>query len=193
MIKENLTTSHFSYQSCEHVPVNYTPKVVAPKPPEDTGNKLYRQDLDDIIKYIESDQPTKPKNVKKKKKSEEKEIEQVAPDAQSEEQSIGETKKKRKKRRKVKAKKFDEESDEEEAEDTPRISTLSTEGEVKVFNLEVKEEITPLSSDTTCLSKLSDTEFDKSINEFAQRLMKIEYENDEISKKNYIKMLPNLN
>ena len=52
----NMTTSHFSYQSYEQQPQSNS------KHQDD--NKLYRQNLDDIIKYIESDE----KNINNKSK-----------------------------------------------------------------------------------------------------------------------------
>lgn len=52
----NMTTSHFSYQSYEQQPQSNSCK-------HQDDNKLYRQNLDDIIKYIESDE----KNINKSK------------------------------------------------------------------------------------------------------------------------------
>lgn len=49
----DLTTSHFSYKSYEHQPIVAKPVT---KAQEEDKTKLYRKDIDDIIKYIESDE-----------------------------------------------------------------------------------------------------------------------------------------
>ena len=62
-----MTTSHFSYQQYEQQPIQQQVKNM----PHDE-NKPYRQNLDDLIKYIESDEKTglgKVARKKQKKKS----------------------------------------------------------------------------------------------------------------------------
>lgn len=124
-----MTTSHFSYQSFQQ------------EPP-----------IEDIIKYIESDD----KQNKKKKLVLECESEE------EEEQTENGPKKKPKRRRKNRKRNKNKEESEEE----------------KVVNLEFDD------GSTQCISKLSDQEFDKNINLFAQRLERI--------KAGQKKLIPNL-
>lgn len=55
------------------------------------------------------------------------------------------------------------------------------------MNLEfINDEVTTSPNTNQCLSKLSDVEFDKSINEFMNRLLRIETE------KSQVKLMPNI-
>jgi len=58
-------------------------------------------------------------------------------------------------------------------------------------NLQVVDDAEPTEKGQ-CLSKLSDSEFDKSMQDFIQRLEKIEQENSLILSKNLMKLVPNL-
>jgi len=151
--ESNMTTSHFSYNSYEQQP----PHKIAVQ--EDDKSKLYRQNLDDIIKYIESDEKGQGKKRPKKQKEE---VEAVAPvqDLLQTEETGDQTETKKKKRRKRKNRKRDKDGGSEDEDE---------EDELKIVNLEIKS-CQSNESNTCCLTKLSDIEFDKSIQEFQQRL-----------------------
>ena len=141
-----MTTSHFSYPSFQQ------------EPPVQEMKKL-----EDIIKYIESDdKECKKKNLLLECESEGEEDELT--------ESGPKKKKRRRKNRKRNKNKDNQDQDQEELEEL--------EEDEKVINLEFDD------GSTQCISKLSDQEFDKKIGLFAQRLERIE------AGKN--KMIPNL-
>ena len=123
----NLTTTHFAYHSCEHVPQGSHDSVSvgelgptinnlkgsAPKT-EESSHKLYRQDIDSIIKYIESDTPLPKKGEKKPKQSSDEKQKESIPDGVSDETKDTDLKKKKKKRRKKKNNKLHDYDDEED-------------------------------------------------------------------------------
>lgn len=114
------------------------------------------------MKYIESDTVTK------------REPEHDSEDSQDDQDLPEEKKKKR--RRKKRNKKTHEEDE-----------------QTKELNLDaVAESPEPTAITQACLSRLSDQEFDKSINEFEQRLMKIERESQQLMGRNQCKLMPNL-
>lgn len=104
-------------------------------------------------------------------------------------------KKKKRRRKNRKRNKKDGEPDEDGIEyeyetrldggDGTSISRSSA--AIKVVNLEYVDE-----GSTQCISKLSEEEFDKNFNQYAQRLEKIEQESMEYLKNRQLKLIPNL-
>jgi hypothetical protein len=78
-----MSTSHFSYTNYEHQPSTYS----APPKPEDDKSKLYRQDIDEVLKYINSDEQKAGKG-KTKAKAKKKEVEPPAASPVQEEAEV---------------------------------------------------------------------------------------------------------
>ena len=177
----NMTTSHFCYQSYQQKPPAVESETGLTKEDE-IRLELQRQEIDDVIKYIESDAvPGKSKNRRKRKHNQikaaaaaaaaqaaekEEEAESDADKASTEEQKVDEgqeesvtevTKKKKRRRKNKRSKK--EEKDEESGNEAQTD---------KIINLEYIEECSTQAGGTQslCLSKLSDVEFDQSMSEF---------------------------
>jgi hypothetical protein len=134
--------------------------------------------LDDIIKYIESDekQPPSKAKVKKKKKDEGGSMSLAEVDCSSsgEEQNqveAGQAKKKKRRRNKRKKKTAvgDGESDMVDVKSSfDELYDIVPLGPSRVNNLSVHSD-----DSDTCISKLTDTEFDKCFMEFVLRLERI--------------------
>lgn len=160
------------------------------------------------MKYIESTEVNKSSATRKakskatqKKKDEEADPspaghndDEGAPD-ELDDSELAETKKKkrrRKNRKKNKAGNLEESDDEqEEAQSTPIVAGYA-QREAKVINLEVVGDSCPPEQLTNCLTRLSDQDFDKQINEFARRLHRIELGSSEVGSKHHPKLIPNL-
>ena len=157
-------------------------------------DKLYKQSIDYVLKYIESNElgytslgsKTKAK-AKKVKKKEEPEIPSEEAEEEEQEESVEEAgeeqtgvkkKKRRRKNRKKKVANMADESD-QEASDEPNADTFEISRDVTV-----NEEAETQDSYDGCLSRLSDNEFERKVAEFKHRLARIEEESKDQTKRN---------
>ena len=172
----NMTTSHFCYQSYQQKP----PAASELTKEDEIRLELQRQEIDDVIKYIESDAvPGKSKNRRKRKHNQIKaaaaaaaaaaekeaevdsECEKSGEEQKAEQQEEGATEVTKKKKRRRKNKRKKEERDEESSgEQGQQVAPL------KIINLEYIEDCSTQAGASLCISKLSDVEFDQSMSAF---------------------------